>query len=100
MRRGTGFNLCTVSLLLGALNLLPIEGFDGGRMLSVLVCGRHGPSAAAISVTIGSVVSVTALWMLSVYLLLRWGSSPSLFIFSASVFCRVFLENDSDRSRA
>lgn len=97
---GTGFNLCTVSLLLGALNLLPKEGFDGGRMLSVLVCGRHGPRAAAISVTIGSVVSVTALWMLSVYLLLRWGSSPSLFIFSASVFCRVFLENDSDRSRA
>ena len=30
---GTAFGFCSVSLMLALLNLLPVEGFDGGRML-------------------------------------------------------------------
>lgn len=95
---GTAFSFCAVSLLLGILNLLPIEGFDGGRMLFAVIGSTAGPRAAAIALSVCSVLSVVSLWMLSVYLLLRWGSSLSLFVFTASVFCRVFIESDGKHS--
>ena len=53
-----------------------------------------GPRAARGLLSFCSVISLCGLWMLSVYLLLRWGASLSLFIFSASVFCRIFIESD------
>ena len=81
-----------VSLMLGLLNLIPAEGFDGGRMLSVTVCALFGPRAAARLISFTSFVSITALWMLSVYLLIRYGTSLSLFIFTVSLFYRLFIE--------
>lgn len=91
---GTAFGFCSVSLMLALLNLLPVEGFDGGRMLYAAVVSLAGPRAARGLLSFCSVISLCGLWMLSVYLLLRWGASLSLFIFSASVFCRVFIESD------
>lgn len=89
------FGFCSVSLMLALLNLLPVEGFDGGRMLSCAAGSIAGPRVASVTLTICSVLSVCLLWMLSVYLLLRWGSSLSLFIFSVSVFYRIFIESDA-----
>lgn len=89
---GTAFNFFAVSLFLACLNLLPIAGFDGGRMLGTTVCRRLGPRASAFAVDLGTVISLSVLWGISVYLLLRHGSSLSLFVFSASVFCRVFID--------
>lgn len=91
---GTAFNFFAVSLSLAALNLLPIDGFDGGRMLAASVCRTLGPRASAAMVDAGTLLSLLMLWGFSVYLLLCHGSSLSLFVFSASVFCRVFLEGD------
>lgn len=92
------FGFFAVSLFLGVLNLLPIEGFDGGRILSAVIGRAAGPRVAAGVVSVMSVLSLILLWMLSVYLLLRWGASLSLFIFAASVFCRVFIEGDDTRA--
>lgn len=91
---GTAFNFFAVSLFLACLNLLPIEGFDGGRMLGSSICRRFGPVASAVAVNLGTIISLLILWGISVYLLLLHGSSLSLFVFSASVFCRVFIERD------
>ena len=90
----TAFGFLSVSLMLALLNLLPVEGFDGGRMLSCAVGSLAGPRATSVLLEICSVLSVCGLWMLSVYLLLRWGSSLSLFVFSASVFYRIFVESN------
>ncbi len=91
---GTAFNFFAVSLFLAALNLLPIDGFDGGRMLAAVTCRALGPRASSAILGAGTILSLLVLWGLSVYLLLCRGSSLSLFVFSASVFSRVFLEGE------
>ncbi len=82
----------SVSLMLAILNLMPAEGFDGGRMLSVAVSSLLGPRAAARLLTFTSFTSIVLLWMISVWLLLRYGTSLSLFIFTVSLFYRIFVE--------
>ncbi|MGM9642616.1 MAG: site-2 protease family protein [Eubacteriales bacterium] len=82
----------SVSLMLGILNLIPATGFDGGRMLSVTVCSLFGPRAAARVLSLTSFSSIVLLWMISIWLLLRYGTSLSLFIFTVSLFYRLFVE--------
>lgn len=82
----------SVSVMLGLLNLMPAEGFDGGRMLSVVLTSLFGPRSSASILSLSTFLSIVALWMLSVYLLLRYGTSLSLFIFTVSLFYRLFVE--------
>ncbi len=82
----------SVSLMLGVLNLMPTQGFDGGRMLSVAVSSLFGPRAAARVLSLTSFTSIVLLWMVSVWLLLRFGTSLSLFVFTVSLFYRLFIE--------
>lgn len=82
----------SVSLMLGVLNLIPAEGFDGGRMLSVAVSSCFGPRASAKILSFTTFSSIVLLWMLSVYLLIRYGTSLSLFVFTLSLFYRLFVE--------
>lgn len=81
------------SFILGCVNLLPIHGFDGGRIFSAIISRFISPSAANVSVHISSFVFLFILWSFSVYLLMRAGASLSLFIFSLSVFVRIFMPN-------
>ena len=82
----------SVSLMLGILNLIPADGFDGGRMLSVVVSSLLGPRAAARLLSFTTFLSILILWMLSVWLLIRFGTSLSLFVFTLSLFYRLFIE--------
>lgn len=80
------------SLALGFLNMLPIIGFDGGRILSV-VLEKHFSLGVAISVMKKiSFVLIFSLWVFSLYVIMRAGASVSIFIFSASMFARIFLQ--------
>ena len=81
-----------ISIMLGFLNLIPAEGFDGGRMLTVVVSSLFGPRASARLISFTTFSSILFLWMLSVYLLIRYGTSLSLFVFTVSLFYRFFLE--------
>ena len=74
------------SLFLGLLNLLPVSGFDGGRILACLL-----PRASARILVLTSFLTLFFLWIFSVYLLLRVGNSLSLFVFSCSLFCKLFV---------
>ena len=74
------------SLFLGLLNLLPVSGFDGGRILSCLF-----PHASKHVLALTSFLTLFFLWSFSVYLLLRVGNSLSLFVFSCSLFCKLFV---------
>lgn len=87
----------TVSLALALLNLLPIGTLDGGRILYGLLAWSGVLSAAEITVKILSFFSLFCLWSLSVYALLRAGGSLSLFLFSATLFLRLFIEEGPRR---
>ena len=79
------------SLVLGCLNLLPIRDFDGGRILFSLFALLFSPTVADRALTILSFLFVFLLWSFSLYLLLCHAASLSLFIFSLSLFVRIFI---------
>lgn len=88
----------TLSLYLGALNLLPIKGFDGGRILVCLLCAHHPPVPSLLPRQADRVLSVTSglllilFWLVAVYLLLRRGTALSLHVFCMQLFYAVFVE--------
>ena len=84
--------VCAVSLLLGALNLLPVETFDGGRMIQCALAKLFGADISHRVCRALSFGTLFLLWCVSVYLLLRAGSGISWLGFSASLFNRFFEE--------
>lgn len=80
---------CT-SLTLGLLNLLPVRGFDGGRMLESALSSFLGIRAADRALTASSLILLFLLWAVAVYFLLRAGDGLSLWCFSMSLFSRFF----------
>ena len=79
------------SLMLGILNLLPISGFDGYRILYSFMSLRSGEEKANRITKALSFFAVIFLWLFSVYLLLRFGAGFSVFIFSCSLFLSLFV---------
>jgi len=76
-----------ISLFLGVWNLLPIESFDGGRILRCLLLQRGITLRAADrALAFCSVIFFCLFWMLSMYLLLRTGRAFSLFWFCIQLF--------------
>ena len=81
------------SVALGVLNLMPIKSFDGGRITEAALCFVLSPSSAKKAVEVLSFITVFLLWCLSVYFLLIYSSSLSLFVFSISLFFTLFVTN-------
>ena len=77
---------------LALLNLLPIEGFDGGRMVSSTLLLFVSPSLADKISDLLSFFFLFVLWCVSVYLMMRVGNELSLFFFSTAIFFRIFLQ--------
>lgn len=88
---GFGGLFIRASLFLGLLNLLPIHELDGGRILFCLLSLRLSVGAATRIIKVISFALIFSLWCLSVYLLLRLSSSLSLFVFSLTLFSKIFL---------
>ena len=88
-----------LSLALSLLNLLPLRGFDGARILTCLLSCHHrrlpslSPTDAARVVSLSSCLILVLLWLLSVYLLLRRGSALSLYLFCLQLFRSLAMEN-------
>lgn len=78
-----------VSLGLGLLNLLPVAGLDGGRMLACALGLTAGERAAEVTLRVTSAVALGSLWLLSVYALLRIGETLTLFTFSLCLLLRL-----------
>ena len=79
------------SVALGVLNLLPIKSFDGGRIAESALCFSLSPSSSKKVVEVLSFITVFLLWCISVYFLLIYSSSLSLFVFSTSLFFTLFI---------
>lgn len=87
--------VCALSLILGGLNLLPIQTFDGGRLADCLLSSKLGAVRAERVLRAVSFAFLTLLWCFSVYLLLRAGSGISWLGFSAGLLLRFFEGNGS-----
>lgn len=63
---------------LGMVNLLPIQGMDGGGILSGLCTQLFLPDRAYRICRIGSILSVLLLWIVNLYIQLKIGFNLSL----------------------
>ena len=81
-----------VSLGLGLLNLLPVRGLDGGRMLSCALSLTVGERASEITLRLTTGLFLGGLWLLSVYALLRVGETLTLFTFTLCLLFRLLGE--------
>lgn len=83
--------LRTATLSLALFNLLPIEGFDGGRALFALAATLLSPERARRLLAGATYLMLLFLFALSSCLLLRYGENMSLAVLSASLFVRLLL---------
>ena len=89
--------LCATSFLLGALNLLPVGTFDGGRMLFCPLARLFGTRTAGAVLKGCSFAVLFLLWCGAVYLLLRAGGGVSWLVFSVGLLGGAFSEKqDAD----
>ncbi|MDD6396258.1 MAG: site-2 protease family protein [Firmicutes bacterium] len=63
--------LAAMNFVLGTMNLLPVESFDGGGILKLALSWFIGSKKAEIAVTVVSVIILTALAFVGVYILFR-----------------------------
>ena len=80
------------SFALGTLNLFPIIGFDGGRILSAILEKHFSQNLSFLIMKTISFIFLFSLWVFSLYIMMRSGASLGIFIFSLSMFARIFLQ--------
>lgn len=86
---GGAYLFAAVSLGLGMLNLLPVRGLDGGRMLSCGLSLLLDERAADLTLRLTTGLALGSLWLLSVYCLLRLGETLTLFTFTLCLLLRL-----------
>lgn len=86
----------TAALSQALFNLLPVSGFDGGRVLHAMLCSKMEPFYAGRVLAVLSYLSLLLLFSLASCLLLRYGVSFTLAVLSASLFARLFLLSEAE----
>ncbi len=89
-RVGCGAFFALSSILQGALNLLPIRTYDGGRILYCTVAILLSERVAERIIAVFSAFSAFILWTVSLYLLLKVASGFGIYFFAVSVFLSSF----------
>jgi Zn-dependent protease len=84
-------SLRVATLSFAIFNLLPINGFDGGRALHALLAGTFSEKVAERVTFFTTYLSLLLLFSLSSCLLLRYGENASLAVLSAYLFAHLFL---------
>lgn len=75
-------NAADCSLFLGLINLLPVSSLDGGRVIECAVSYFFGPQAASQTLKVCGKLCALAIWLISVYLVLRYDGGFGLLVFS------------------
>ena len=88
----------SLSLFLAGWNLLPLDGFDGGRILRCLLLGSKRPLSLPLVdgiCRISSALCLTGLWLLAVYFVLRTARAISLFWFCLQLFWGAYVKEEA-----
>ena len=93
------YNTTRTSLSLALFNLLPVEGFDGGRMLYATSAPLLGETIATRSVYVTTYLVLLFLFSVASCLLLRYGRNATLIALSASLFTKLFLLAEHSREK-
>ena len=83
--------LSASSISLAVINLLPVKGFDGANILGCMSMIIFPENMALLLQKITSCITLTVLWIVSLYLLLTVSSGISLFALCAFLFSTVYL---------
>ena len=78
------------SLLLGLLNLLPIQTFDGGRMLECALLSFASPHSVTSILRGCTFLFLWLLWAFSAYLMIKIADGISLFFFTLALLAHFF----------
>ena len=81
----------TASCVQAVINLLPIKTFDGGRILYCIMAQIFDETVSNTVVSITSGFFAFVLWTISLYLMLRISSGLGIYIFSASIFATILV---------
>ena len=84
-------NTMRTSLSFALFNLLPLEGFDGGRMLFATGAPLLGETVATRILYATTYLVLLFLFSVASCLLLRYGRNAALIALSASLFTKLFL---------
>ena len=89
---GVGGTVREVSLLLAAINLLPLAPLDGGKMLSALLSPLFSTEISARISEFFSLLLLALLWILSLYIFFYSGVNFMLLLFCAYLFAYIVLK--------
>lgn len=85
-------NLAVANLLIGAMNILPVEPLDGGQALYCLFCSRFSADKALKAVEIVSFLVILPLGIIGFLVLLRSRYNFSLLLVSAYLMLLLLLK--------
>ena len=81
------------SLIQAIMNLLPVNTFDGGRMIYCAVAELFSQHAAERILSILSAFSAFILWTVALYLMLRISAGMGIFVFSGCIFALITMKD-------
>lgn len=87
------------SLLLGLLNLLPIQTFDGGRMLECALLSLLPPQKTNFVLRGCTFFFLWLLWAFSAYLMIKIADGISLFFFTLTLLARFFESREQKKGK-
>jgi len=86
MPRAVGISVCSLSLSLAVLNLLPLKTLDGGRMAGAVLSRFFGEEISDKVLYAATCVCLAVIWMLSLYIFFYSGVNFTLLLFCAYLF--------------
>ena len=86
------------SLLLSALNLLPIRSLDGGAVLGGICALLFGAEISERVVDVTGAASLALIWMTGVYIFFYSAENAALFAFAAFMFASVAFKSEKKRN--
>ena len=89
-----GGQALSFSLFLGLINLLPFEGFDGGRIIYAAASAAFGERTGEYVCHAFSYACLFAAWVLAVYIFFYSGVNFALLLFCAYIFVFGVIKKD------
>jgi membrane-associated protease RseP (regulator of RpoE activity) len=82
------------SLVQAVTNLMPVQSFDGGRILYCALARYVDSDTAERIVAAASALSAFVLWTVALYLMLRISSGLGIYVFAACIFAGMITEKE------